>query len=64
MAVELAKVSLWLEAIEPGKPLGFLDAHIKLGNALLGATPALLAQGIPDDAFKPIEGDDKKIASA
>ncbi|MFE2565905.1 Eco57I restriction-modification methylase domain-containing protein [Streptomyces mirabilis] len=64
MAVELAKVSLWLEALEPGKPLGFLDAHIKHGNALLGATPALLAGGIPDDAFKPIEGDDKKVASA
>ncbi|GHE94481.1 SAM-dependent DNA methyltransferase [Streptomyces griseoluteus] len=64
MAVELAKVSLWLEALEPGKPLGFLDAHIKHGNALIGATPALLANGIPDDAFKPIEGDDKKIASA
>ncbi|MEU1447540.1 Eco57I restriction-modification methylase domain-containing protein [Streptomyces mirabilis] len=62
MAVELAKVSLWLEALEPGKPLGFLDAHIKHGNALLGATPALLAGGIPDDAFKPIEGDDKKVA--
>ncbi|MFI2303129.1 Eco57I restriction-modification methylase domain-containing protein [Actinacidiphila glaucinigra] len=64
MAVELAKVSLWLEALEPGKPLGFLDAHIKHGNALLGATPALLAGGIPDDAFKPVEGDDKKIATA
>ncbi|MER5802792.1 Eco57I restriction-modification methylase domain-containing protein [Streptomyces mirabilis] len=64
MAVELAKVSLWLEALEPGKPLGFLDAHIKHGNALLGATPALLAGGIPDDALKPIEGDDKKIATA
>ncbi|MFD6189891.1 Eco57I restriction-modification methylase domain-containing protein [Streptomyces sp. NPDC060275] len=64
MAVELAKVSLWLEALEPGKPLGFLDAHVKHGNALIGATPALLAKGIPDDAFKPIEGDDKKIASA
>ncbi|MBC2900639.1 Eco57I restriction-modification methylase domain-containing protein [Streptomyces cupreus] len=64
MAVELAKVSLWLEALEPGKPLGFLDAHVKHGNALIGATPALLAKGIPDDAFKPIEGDDKRIASA
>ncbi|MFE5005483.1 Eco57I restriction-modification methylase domain-containing protein [Streptomyces sp. NPDC056696] len=64
MAVELAKVSLWLEALEPGKPLGFLDAHIKHGNALIGATPALLAKGIPDDAFKPIEGDDRKIAAA
>jgi hypothetical protein len=62
MAVELTKVSLWLEALEPGKPLNFLDAHIKHGNALFGATPALLRGGIPDDAFKPIEGDDKKYA--
>ncbi|HVV12026.1 Eco57I restriction-modification methylase domain-containing protein [Amycolatopsis sp.] len=64
MAVELAKVSLWLEALEPGKPLSFLDAHVKCGNALIGATPALLRGGIPDDAFKPIEGDDKKYAKA
>ncbi|WP_326755423.1 N-6 DNA methylase [Streptomyces hirsutus] len=63
MAVELAKVSLWLEALEPGKPLGFLDAHIKHGNGLIGATPKLLAEGIPNDAFKPIEGDDKKYAA-
>ncbi|MEU0652050.1 DNA methyltransferase [Streptomyces albogriseolus] len=64
MAVELAKVSLWLEALEPGKPLGFLDAHVKQGNGLIGATPKLLAEGVPDDAFKPIEGDDKKYAAA
>ncbi|MDX2401524.1 N-6 DNA methylase [Streptomyces microflavus] len=64
MAVELAKVSLWLEALEPGKPLGFLDAHVKHGNALLGATPSLLAGGVPDEAFDAIEGDDKKYANA
>jgi len=64
MAVELCKVSLWLEALEPGKPLSFLDHHIQCGNSLLGTTPALLARGIPDDAWKPIEGDDKKVASA
>ncbi|WP_225799133.1 Eco57I restriction-modification methylase domain-containing protein [Streptomyces sp. NK15101] len=63
MAVELAKVSLWLEAMEPGKALSFLDAHVKHGNGLIGATPKLLAGGVPDDAFKPIEGDDKKHAS-
>lgn len=63
MAVELAKVSLWLEALEPGKPLGFLDAHVKHGNGLIGATPKLLADGVPDDAFKPIEGDDRQYAS-
>jgi N-6 DNA Methylase len=64
MAVELAKVSLWLEALDPGKPLGFLDARIKCGNALIGATPALMAGGIPDDAFTPIEGDDRQWAAS
>lgn len=63
-AAELAKVSLWMEAMEPGKPLGFLDARIRVGNSLLGTTPALLAGGVPDEAFKDLEGDDKKIASA
>ena len=61
MAVELCKVTLWLEALEPGKPLSFLDHHIQCGNSLLGATPALIEQGIPDEAFTPIEGDDKEF---
>lgn len=60
MAVELCKVNLWLEALEPGKPLAFLEHRIQCGNSLLGATPALLKKGIPDEAFDPIEGDDKK----
>ena len=64
MAVELCKVSLWMEAVEPGLPLGFLDSHVQHGNALLGTTPELMAKGIPDAAWEPIEGDDKKIASA
>ncbi|MGW7279408.1 Eco57I restriction-modification methylase domain-containing protein [Streptomyces sp. NPDC054844] len=62
MAVELAKVSLWMEALEPGKALGFLDAHVKLGNGLIGATPSLLRGGIPDAAFKVVEGDDASVA--
>jgi hypothetical protein len=64
MALELAKVNLWLEAVEPGRPLSFLDHHLVRGNALLGATPALLAQGIPDDAYKPLTGDDRATVSA
>ena len=63
LAAELAKVSLWMEALDPGRPLTFLDAQIKVGNALLGATPKLLAEGLPDEAFKPIEGDDKRITA-
>jgi len=63
MSVELCKVNLWMEALEPGKPLSFLDHRIQCGNSLLGATPALLREGIPDDAFKAIEGDDKKVCT-
>jgi hypothetical protein len=58
MAVELCKVSLWLEAIEPGKPLSFLDHHIRWGNSLLGTTPALISKGVPEEAFDEIDGDD------
>ncbi len=61
MAVELCKVGLWMEAIEPGKPLSFLDHHIRCGNSLIGAYPALIKNGIPDEAFEYIEGDDKAI---
>jgi hypothetical protein len=64
MAVELCQVALWMEALEPGKPLSFLDHHVQCGNSLLGTTPALLKAGIPDEAFEPIEGDDKAICSA
>ena len=63
MAVELCKFSLWLEAIEPGKPLSFLDAHIQLGDARLGTLPLLMEGGIPKEAFKPIEGDDRSVAN-
>jgi hypothetical protein len=64
MAVELCKVSLWMEALDPGRPLSFLDAHVKCGNSLLGTTADLVAQGIPDEAFKALEGDDKEVAKA
>jgi len=38
MAVELAKVSLWLDCFTLGAPLSFLDHHVKCGNSLIGAT--------------------------
>lgn len=63
MAAELAKVSLWLETMEPGRPLSYLDTNIRVGDSLLGVTPRLLAAGIPDDAFKPLEGDDTKVVA-
>ncbi len=63
MAVELTKVALWIETVEPGKPLGFLDASIRCGDALLGVFDlTALNAGIPDAAYKPLSGDDKEAA--
>jgi hypothetical protein len=64
MAVELTKVALWIETVEPGKPLGFLDANIRRGDALLGIFDLdVLKLGIPDEAYKPLTGDDKAVAA-
>lgn len=63
MAVELTKVALWIETVEPGKPLGFLDANIRCGDSLLGLFDLkALEAGIPDAAYKPLAGDDKAVA--
>jgi len=40
MAVELAKLSLWLHSFTLGAPLSFLDHHLKCGNSLIGARVA------------------------
>lgn len=62
MAIELARMSLWLEAMTPDKPLGFLDHHLQCGDALLGLTDlSALEQGIPKDAYKALSGDDAKV---
>jgi type I restriction-modification system DNA methylase subunit len=37
LATELAKLSLWLHTVAKGKPLSFLDHHLRTGNSLIGA---------------------------
>jgi hypothetical protein len=37
LAVELAKLALWLETVATDKPLTFLDHHLRVGNSLVGA---------------------------
>lgn len=63
MAVELCKVSLWINAAVEDAPLNFLDHHIQCGNSLVGATPNLIKQGIPDDAYTPVTGDDRDFST-
>ncbi len=65
MAVELTKIALWLEAYTPEAPLGFIDHHIRCGDALLGVLdPSILENGIPDKAFNALSGDDKEVVKA
>lgn len=62
MALELARIALWLEGYEPGQPLSFLGHHLVCGDALLGLTSfKQLEHGIPKDAFKPLSGDSKAV---
>jgi hypothetical protein len=39
MAVQLARLSLWLATLSVNKPLSFLDHHLVAGNSLVGARP-------------------------
>lgn len=65
MAIALAKTALWLEAYTPDRPLTFIDHHLQVGDALLGVLdPKVLENGIPDEAYAVLSGDDKAVASA
>jgi hypothetical protein len=65
MAIQLAKTALWLEAYTPDRPLTFIDHHLQVGDALLGVLdPKVLENGIPDEAYAVLSGDDKAVASA
>ncbi|MBX3458561.1 MAG: Eco57I restriction-modification methylase domain-containing protein [Planctomycetes bacterium] len=50
MAVELAKVSLWLDCFTLGAPLSFLDHHLKCGNSLIGVTVDAVAKTVKESA--------------
>ncbi len=64
LAVDLCKVALWIEGFCSGKPLNFLDHRIKCGNSLVGVLDInCLDEGIPDNAYKPVTGDEKKLAT-
>jgi hypothetical protein len=45
LAVELAKLSLWLSTVAKDRPLSFLDHHLRAGNSLVGASVAALDTG-------------------
>ncbi|MCA9307454.1 MAG: N-6 DNA methylase [Phycisphaerales bacterium] len=52
IAVELCKHALWIESRTDPSVVRSIDRHIKVGNALLGATPELIKSGIPDGSCR------------
>ncbi len=56
LAVELAKISLWLRACVKDKPLNFLDNHIRCGNSLIGLGQKIEINEINPNAFEAISG--------
>ena len=61
-AVERARDRLRAAADVPGTTMLFLDGHVRQGNALIGASPELIESGVPDEAFRPADGDDRGYA--
>ena len=60
-AVELCKVVLWIEGYCAGKPLSFLDNHIRCGNSVLGVSSLqMLIDGVPDKALSAGDKDTLK----
>lgn len=64
LSVELCRTALWIETVDPEKPLTFLDSHIQCGDSLVGILdPKMLEDGIPDDAYAVLTGDDRNICN-
>lgn len=61
LAVELAKLSIWLVTLAKSRPFGFLDHNLRSGDSLLGITD--LDQLLYLD-MKPGEGSSKKLFAA
>jgi len=46
VAVEVAKVTLWLHSFIPGMPFSYLEHHLRVGNAVLGADLPQVAEAL------------------
>ena len=60
LAVELAKLSLWLHTVAKNSPLNFLDHHLRCGNSLIGAEIEDLSV-FPELKKKKVEGAPRQI---
>jgi Eco57I restriction-modification methylase len=61
LAVELAKLSIWLVTLAKGRPFGFLDHNLRSGDSLLGITDINQAYFLQ---MKPSGTSSKKLFAA
>jgi hypothetical protein len=61
MAVEMAKLSLWLVSMDPDRPFTFLDDRLVAGDSLLGVASMRQLEGIH---LSPVDQDDVFAAAA
>ncbi len=66
MAIDLARLSLWVHTFVPGLPLSFLDRNIVCGNSLIGVATFDEVREILKDAAASLFGGEvvKSIAAA
>lgn len=59
LAIELARMALWLEGYSENHPLSFLDHHLKVGNSVVGVMDLdSITKGIIPAAFQETSDDD------
>mgnify|MGYP005813377959 CR=1 FL=1 len=65
MAVELAKVALWLHTFTVGAPLSFLDHHLRCGDSLFGGKVRNIAEELAKLKGSLLQqGDQGKVVAA
>ena len=67
LAVDLAKLSLWLITVAADRPLSFLDHHLRAGNALIGTRLAAITESAgpasrPKRKAKAVAADPNQLA--
>ena len=57
MAVQLARLSLWLATLSADRPLSFLDHHLRSGNSLIGASTDIILRNLAPGRLrkKPVD---------
>ena len=65
MVIDIIDTGFWMDSIVDGCSAGFFGHHIRCGDSLAGLLDVrVLREGIPDGAYKPLNGDSKAVCRA